>query len=358
MTASSSAPTPCSSSAWTWPSCSSRPVKPLIAATERVAMPGASSGRPRAAMNGIRSRSARAATHGLGPVADAALGDVEDASQVDRVGGVGEDPQVGQRVLDLAALVEPGAADHLVGQADSHEDLFERPGLRVGAVEHRDVPGLHPGGVAELVDGLGDEGGLVVLVVADVADDRRAVAAVGPEVLLAPLGVLGDDRVGGLQDGLGGAVVLLEQDGPRGRVVLLELHDVADRRAPEGVDRLVGVADHHELGGVDGGTVAHRHTGAACGTTHQLADQLVLGVVGVLVLVDQDVAEPAAVVLGDVGEGLQDVDRRHDQVVEVERVGLPQPALVAGVGLGEHPLLVGALRPPARRRSPRRPARS
>ena len=35
-------------------------MKPLIAATERVAMPGASSGRPSAATKGIRSRSARA----------------------------------------------------------------------------------------------------------------------------------------------------------------------------------------------------------------------------------------------------------------------------------------------------------
>ena len=186
----------------------------------------------------------------------------------------------------------------------------------------------------------------------------RAVAAVGPEVLLAALGVLGDDRVGRLQDGLGRAVVLLEQDGPRVRVVLLELDDVADRRAAERVDRLVGVADHARARPGDGRTVADRHTGAAGGTADQLADELVLGVVGVLVLVDQDVAEPAPVVLGDVGEGLQDVDRRHDQVVEVERVGLPQPPLVAGVGLGQHPLLVGPLADLRRRRSPRRPARS
>jgi hypothetical protein len=49
----------------------------------------------------------------------------------------------------------------------------------------------------------------------------------------------------------------------------------------------------------------------------QLAHQDVLRVVGVLVLVDQDVAEAASVVLGDVGEGLQQVDRGHDEVVEV-----------------------------------------
>ena len=67
----------------------------------------------------------------------------------------------------------------------------------------------------------------------------------------------------------------------------------------------------------------------------QLAHQHVLRVVGVLVLVDQHVPEPPPVVLGDVGERLQQVDRRHDQVVEVERVGLAQPPLVERVGLGE-----------------------
>ena len=69
--------------------------------------------------------------------------------------------------------------------------------------------------------------------------------------------------------------------------------------------------------------------------------------VGVLVLVDQHVPEPSAVVLGDLRERLQEVDRRHDQVVEVERVGLAQPALVDRVDLGEHPLGVVALADPA-----------
>jgi hypothetical protein len=58
-------------------------------------------------------------------------------------------------------------------------------------------------------------------------------------------------------------------------------------------------------------------------------------VVGVLVLVDEHVPKAAPVVLGDVREGLQHVDRRHDQVVEVEGVGLPQPLLVHAVGVGQ-----------------------
>ena len=59
-TASSRSDTPVSSRSATARSSSSSAVKPLMALTERVAMAGASSGRPRAAMKGMRSRSARA----------------------------------------------------------------------------------------------------------------------------------------------------------------------------------------------------------------------------------------------------------------------------------------------------------
>ncbi len=56
--------------------------------------------------------------------------------------------------------------------------------------------------------------------------------------------------------------------------------------------------------------------------------------VGVLILVDHDVPEASTVMLGDLREGLQHRDRLADQVVEVERVGGPQPALVLGVDGG------------------------
>ena len=104
--------------------------------------------------------------------------------------------------------------------------------------------------------------------------------------------------------------------------------DVADVGAPEGVDRLVGVADHHQLGrlcdvlvaagvervaghpaAVDPDQVAVGRTPSGA-VAAQLADQHVLRVVGVLVLVDQDVPEPAAVGLAHLGEGLEQLHRQ------------------------------------------------
>ena len=52
---------------------------------------------------------------------------------------VDEHRQVGDRVLDLGALVELRAADHLVGDLGPHERVLEHPRLRVGAVEDGDL---------------------------------------------------------------------------------------------------------------------------------------------------------------------------------------------------------------------------
>ena len=109
--------------------------------SDRVARPGASSARRSASQKVIRSRCGERVDARLGAVADAALGGVEDPAQRDLVGRVDQHPQVGQRVADLAPLVEAHPADDLVGHADADEHLLEHPGLGVGAVEHRDVAG-------------------------------------------------------------------------------------------------------------------------------------------------------------------------------------------------------------------------
>ncbi len=191
--------------------------------------------------------------HRLGPVPQPALGHVQDAPDAHRVVRVDDRAQVGDRVLDFPALVEPGAADHLVGQPDPDQHLLQRPGLGIGAVEDGHIARDDLPGVDQPVDLSCDVPGLLVLVVGHVADDLRTLAGVGPQVLHPPALVAGDHRVRRGQDRLRGPVVLLQQDGARLRVVGLELHDVADARAAEGVDGLVGITDHGQLSRRQGG---------------------------------------------------------------------------------------------------------
>jgi hypothetical protein len=192
------------------------------------------------------------------------------------------------------------------------------------------------------LDLVGDELGLVVLRVAGEADDRVARADVGPELLVLAVEVVADDGVRGGEDVLRRAVVLLEQHDLGARVVALELGDVADVGAAEGVDRLVGVADDGERGGSSvGASKIIMPPSCACPSRRgagELVDERVLGVVGVLVLVDEDVPEPLAVDVGDVRERPEQVDGLADQVVEVEGVRALQRPLVVGEDLGEQAL--------------------
>ena len=63
-------------------------------------------------------------------VADAALGHVDHPPQRDLVGRVDDHPEVGQGVLHLASLVEPGASDHLVRDRAADHGRSGRPATR------------------------------------------------------------------------------------------------------------------------------------------------------------------------------------------------------------------------------------
>ncbi len=145
--------------------------------------------------------------------------------------------------------------------------------------------------------------------------DRRTAFPVGEEVLVLAVVVVRDHRRGAGKDRLGRAVVLFELDDGRVGVVLLEVEDVADVRAPPCVDRLVGIADDAEI------AVARR----------ELADQPVLHAVRVLVFVDEHVGVLTAVVLEHPRMRSEEFRGEQQQVSEVERLGVGELALILRV---------------------------
>ena len=271
--------------------------------------------------------------HGLRLGTDTALGFVEDAAHVHVVIGVAQGAQVRQGVLDFLTLIEAGATNHAVGQAGTHEHVLKGSGLRVGAVEDCDVTGLHAVLIGKVVNFAGDVACLGVLGFGNVTDDFRTRTGGGPQLLGATVGVAFDDRVRRGEDVLRGTVVLLQQNRVGVRVVLLEVRNITDIRATEGVDGLVGVTHHGQLGRGHGVRVGATVSRCLRVGADQFTHQLVLGVVGVLVLVHEDVAELAAVVVRDFGELLEQEDGAANQVVKVEGVGGAQTLRVDGVDL-------------------------
>ena len=99
-----------------------------------------------------------------GGVAEPALGHVDDALEGEVVGRLRNEPQIGERVADLHALVEARPADHAIGQAHGDETVLELAHLEGGAHQDRDLVEIvrgWPGAVIalELLDLFADGAG-------------------------------------------------------------------------------------------------------------------------------------------------------------------------------------------------------
>ena len=246
-----------------------------------------------------------------GGLSDLAGGYVDDAPQTQVIGSVADDAQIRQHILDLGAVEELHAAVDLVGYAVALERIFQRVGLGVHPVEHRVVlPAFAPAVAGHHLPH--HIIGLVALIKGGLDGDLLPRPVLCPQGLsLAPL-VVADDGVGRVQNVLRGAVILLQPDGAGALVLLFKAENVADVRAAETVNALVVVAHHADIVPFVG----------------QKAGQQVLQVVGVLILVDEDITEFVLVVRPHIRAVLQQPDGVQDDVVEVQRIGVPQLSVV------------------------------
>ena len=212
---------------------------------------------------------------------------VDNPQQAQIVRRVIDDPQVGKHILDFRPVKESGAADDPVGNAVAFQRKFHGVGLGVGAVQDGKVPEIlirllgqnlpgHIVGFRTFVGGL-------------VNRHRVSGAVVRPQLLPFPSHIVGNYGVGGIENGLGGAVVLLQANHSGSGVLLLKAENVLDGSSPEAVDTLVIVTHHANVPVAPG----------------QQGCEQVLGMVGILVLVHQYIAEFPLIVSTYLGKPLQ-----------------------------------------------------
>ena len=249
-------------------------------------------------------------------LADAAAGHVDDPLEGEVVGRLHDAAEIGERVADLLPLVESRAADDAIVEAERHEPVLERAHLERGAHQDRDLVQEMPL-VLELLDLLADGAGLLLRVPrrGDRNADRVRVDGIGEQRLAEPPFVVGDEVRGGAEDVRRRAVVPFEADDLGARKILLEAEDVVDLRPAPAVDRLVVVADAADVALL----------------LRQQPQPEVLRDVGVLVFVDEDVAEALVIIGEHVGVRPHDPQRLEQQVAEVGGVQRAQPLLIGGV---------------------------
>ena len=213
-------------------------------------------------------------------VAEAAFGHVDDALESEIVGWLIDATQIGEGVADLGALVEARSADDPIGHAERHKPVLDFAHLGGDANEDRDLGERMLLGVQRL-DLLADEARLFLGIPGAGDRDLFAGLVFRAQRLAETALVLGDEAGGGRQDMRGGAIVALQPDHRRAGKIVLEAEDVVDLGAAPAIDRLVVVADAAEV----------------LARLRQQPQPEILGDVGVLVLVDQHVAEAVLVLL-------------------------------------------------------------
>ena len=220
--------------------------------------------------------------------------------------------QVAERVLDLGPLEEAEAAVDAIGNAGPHQGLLQHPRLGVGAVQNR-----HLVGAAAVLNGardaFSDEAGFIEIVVGGIKLDGVADRPFGPQGLGQAPGIVPDQGVGGVEDGAGGAVVLLQANGGNVLELVDEGAHVFDAGAAPTIDGLIVVAHRHDMAGI------------AC----QQLEPVVLDAVGVLEFIDQDVPEPAPVVGEQRLVAAQALQAAQQQFGEIDQAPFIAQRLVA-----------------------------
>ena len=274
---------------------------------------------------------------GVGPVAELgerffaqlATGDVDDAGEAQRLLRIRDQPEVREDVFDFPPLIEPQPADQAVGDAAPKQDFFKGTRLRVRSIEDGDIaePVIAFGDQAQ---GLSRDGLCLLLLVIGLRHHHlRPARPIGPEPFFGAVRIGLDDVIRGVEDNLRRSIVLLQLDDLRIGIVVLKRQNVAHVRAAEHVDALVVVAHDAEVAMLAG----------------EMAHHQVLRPVGVLVLVDHDVFEPFLVLLEHLRVAIEQPDRPHQQIVEVERVVLLEKRVIAQPDPGCQLLVVRACRP-------------
>jgi hypothetical protein len=126
-----------------------------------------------------------------GRIAETAFRNVDNALELQVVRRIGDDLEIGNRILDFLPFVEARAADDTVRQPECNEAVFDGAHLRGRTHENGDVVQLLAGAL-EVLQVVADGAGFG-LIIPEICDgDPFAGCAVREQSLAEAAGVLGD----------------------------------------------------------------------------------------------------------------------------------------------------------------------
>ena len=217
-----------------------------------------------------------------GDTAQTPPGRIDDTFEGKIIIRLGNHPQVGDGVADFQAFIEPRPTDNPVRQTQCNQAFLELAGLKSGAHEHRHFVQA----VALVLPGfnfVSDDTGFLDPVPDTTYTNLVAFVQVCPQRLSKPPLVFGYQARGRRQNMGRGTVVAFQPHDPGAGEIVFKTQDVTDLGPAPGIDRLVVIANAAYIP-----MPLYHHT-----------QPQVLGDVGILIFIDQDVAEFALKFLQD-----------------------------------------------------------
>ena len=203
----------------------------------------------------------------------------------------------------------------MIRHAGDAQGFFQRTRLVIAAIEDGELVPARFVLLGQMRNLGGDTLGLVLVIATLKHADRWPFGRLAPEFFLKQMIVVGDQRIGHAQDASPAAVVLFEFDHLELRIVTRKLAEVLGIRATPGVDALIIVAD----------------CGKHAALTGQRLDQAVLCRVGILILIEQQIADAFLPRSARLVVAFKDLQRQADQVVKIDRIEGGETLLVGRI---------------------------
>lgn len=226
----------------------------------------------------------------------------ESSEESDFIEGIVSDPKKADKVFDLGGVGERLAPIFFEKDFFRHQRDFHRIEMARGAGEDREM-GVVFAGLDLFLNPFRDRNRLLLGIgEGGVFDSSGGFLTAGEDQRAFGFG---DDDIGEIEDALTAAVVVFQFEDFRLFVFGTEFRDNANIGAAESVDRLIGVADRHEKGGIE-----------------SIENRLIESVV-VLHLIDENIFPAFTELSGISGIVGHSFDPEDEEIVVVDDIGGP-----------------------------------
>ncbi len=226
---------------------------------------------------------------------------------------IGNQSEVSDNVLDFLTLIETQAAIDAIRDALLAKLLLEATALGVGAIKDGKVAILATILTLDALDVFRYDNRLFLITIGWLVLQLLTLGILAEHILRYLVAIMANEAVGSLNDGLGRAIVLFEFEELGTLQLLLKVQDVVDVGTTETIDTLRVIAH---------GT----HTLLLLAELHHDRH---LHVVGILVLIHQDIVETLGILAAYLLILLEKLEGQRQQVIKIHGIGLLASLLVS-----------------------------